>query len=142
MRSRPWRGRGRERSRERAAQAGALPRAGNVAPRSAVMKIADDSPPIVSALDRPNSYIYPFPPDIPTNASFPFISRGSVYRRRCLSVSPEGRYERRFPLHEVPASDLVPGLYGPAGPARPSSVHDGHWTANGQNHGELGHQRP
>jgi hypothetical protein len=28
---------------------------------SARMKIADDSPPIVSALDRPNSYIRPFP---------------------------------------------------------------------------------
>jgi len=25
------------------------------------MKIAEDSPPIVSALDRPNSYICPFP---------------------------------------------------------------------------------
>src|SRR5262245_8550752 len=58
-----WRRRGRERSGERAANAGAFPRAvaaggfEHVAARSARMKIADDSPPIISALDRPNSYI-------------------------------------------------------------------------------------
>src|SRR5262249_59100159 len=79
MRWRRWRTRGRERSGERAANAGALPRAGvavrgasdrfavdlplaaggfgHLAPRSARMKIADDSPPTISALDRPNSYI-------------------------------------------------------------------------------------
>src|SRR5262249_35589469 len=62
-RSRRWRRRGRERNGERAANAGAFPRAGaaggveHLAPWSARMKIADDSPPIVSALDRPNSYI-------------------------------------------------------------------------------------
>jgi hypothetical protein len=33
----------------------------HVAAWRARMKIADDSPPIVSALDRPNSYIGPFP---------------------------------------------------------------------------------
>src|SRR5262245_22761258 len=74
-----WRRHGRERSGERAANAGAFPPAGvsmrprsgrfavglplaaggfqHLAPRSAGMRIADDSPPIVSALDRPNSYI-------------------------------------------------------------------------------------
>src|SRR5262249_25693214 len=79
----------------------------------APMKISDDSPPVVSALDRPNSYICQFPPDVPIKASFPCIPGRSVYPGRCLSVSPEGRYERRFPLHEVPAPDLVSGLYDP-----------------------------
>src|SRR6266851_2762864 len=78
-RSRRWRRPERERSGERAANADALPStvalfrgvcgrfvvdlpfaAGgfqHVAAWRARMKIADDSPPIVSALDRPNSYI-------------------------------------------------------------------------------------
>jgi hypothetical protein len=82
MRWRRWRRRGRERSGERAANTDALPRADasvrgasdrfavdlalaagsfeHVAPRSARMKIADDSPQTVSALDRPNSYIGQF----------------------------------------------------------------------------------
>ena len=77
MRSRRWRRPVREQSGERAANAKALARtvaevrgacdrlgvdlpfaAGgfqHVAMRSAGMKIADDSPPTVSALDRPNS---------------------------------------------------------------------------------------
>src|SRR5262245_33732185 len=106
------------------------------------MKIADDSPPIVSALDRPNSYIGPFPQDTPINASFPCVSRGTVYPMRCLSVSPGGSHERRFPLHEMPASDLVSGLHDPAGPAQPSPVNDLQWEAEGDKHRELGHQSP
>src|SRR5262249_62253379 len=79
MRWRRWRRPGRERSGERAANAGTFPPAGvsmrpisgrfavdaslaragfePMAAWSARMKVADDSPPTVSALDRPNSYI-------------------------------------------------------------------------------------
>ena len=54
------------------------------------MKIADDSPPIVSALDRPNSYIGPFPQDTPINASFPCVSKGN-----CLPYAVPKRFPWR-----------------------------------------------
>src|SRR5438132_10494590 len=74
MRWRRWRKHGQERSHECTANAATRgPAAGSAfrvkadrfaiessrhaAPRCGQMKIADDSPPIVSALDRPNSYI-------------------------------------------------------------------------------------
>jgi hypothetical protein len=43
------------------------------------MKITDDSPPIVSALDRPNSYICPFTSEPPGNAGNPCNYGGSIY---------------------------------------------------------------
>src|SRR5437667_1525716 len=54
-----WRRLGRKRSDERTANADAAARADSrrLAAWQAPMRITDDSPPIVSALDRPNSYI-------------------------------------------------------------------------------------
>src|SRR5262249_57942975 len=43
------------------------------------MKITEDSPPVVSAPDPPNSYIGPFPPDVQRNSDFPCIPGRSVY---------------------------------------------------------------
>src|SRR5207249_6610006 len=54
-----WRRLGRKRSDERTANADAAARVDSrrLAAWQAPMRITDDSPPIVSALDRPNSYI-------------------------------------------------------------------------------------